>query len=370
MPVRFGFSTFLITNLDMYTIDTLAPGDESQYGNFVNAHPQGTLHYGLKYRSLLDQLLPNSDAIYLLAREAGQIVGVLPTFIKRSRKGNILNSLPFYGSHGGALTARETSQACDVKRSLLKQVQELAVAEKCLVSTIVTPLFDKDPTVYEEELSCDFRDSRIGQVTFLPAPGRDLDDRLLSAVHSKTRNMVRKAYKSDIDWRTSDSESDLRFLADNHMENSAAIGIVAKSWEFFSLVPRIFSYGRDYQVYVATKDGENIAALLLFYHNTTVEYFTPCIVERHRSLQPMSLLIFEAMKQAISNGFRSWNWGGTGHGLESIYRFKKRWGATDVVYNYYTQKHGDLRPILELGKSGVLDEYKYFYAVPFSLFDQ
>lgn len=354
----------------MVTIATLSSGDEPGYRNFVEAHPQGTFHYGLKYRRLLDQLLPSSDSIYLLARKEGRVVGVLPAFIRRSRKGNILNSLPFYGSHGGVLTAKENSEASDVKRSLLKQIQALAVAEKCLVSTIVTPLFDSDPKIYEEEWGVDFRDSRIGQVTFLPAAGQDLDDRLMTVFHAKTRNMIRKAYKSNIDWRSSSSESDLRFLADLHTKNSTALGIVAKSRLFFSLVPRIFSYGRDYQIYVATKDGENIAALLLFYHNTTVEYFTPCIVEHYRSIQPMSLLIFEAMKQAISNGFRSWNWGGTGHGLEGIYRFKKRWGATDLVYNYYTQKHGDLRPILELGKSGILDEYKYFYAVPFSLFDQ
>jgi hypothetical protein len=352
----------------MVTIETLSSGEETEYRNFVRAHPQGTFHYGLKYRSLLDQLLPSSDPIYLLAKKEGRVVGVLPAFIRRSQKGNILNSLPFYGSHGGVLTGKENSE--DVKRSLLKQVKALALAEKCLVSTIVTPLFDSDPKIYEEELDVDFRDSRIGQVTFLPAEGPDLDARLMTVFHPKTRNMIRKAYKSNIDWRSSSSESDLRFLADLHADNNAALGIVAKNRLFFSLVPRIFSYGRDYQIYVATKDGENIAALLLFYHNTTVEYFTPCIVEHHRSLQPMSLLIFEAMKQAISNGFRIWNWGGTGHGLEGIYRFKKRWGATDLVYSYYTQKHRDLRPILELGKNGILEEYKYFYAVPFSLFDQ
>jgi CelD/BcsL family acetyltransferase involved in cellulose biosynthesis len=354
----------------MYTIAILAPGDEPAYRNFVEAHPQGTFHYGLKYRNLLNQLLPSSDSIYLLAKKEGQIVGILPTFIRRSQKGNLLNSLPFYGSHGGPLTAKEISQTSDVKRSLLKQVQELAVLERCLVSTIVTPLFDSDSKIYEEELSFDFRDSRIGQVTFLPAAGPDLDDRLMSVFHSKTRNMIRKAYKSNIDWQDSSSESHLQFLADLHNENSVALGIVAKSRNFFSLLPRIFTYGRDYRVYVATKNGENIAALLLFYHNTTVEYFTPSIVEQHRSLQPMSLLIFEAMKQAISRGFQCWNWGGTGHGLEGIYRFKKRWGAKDLVYNYYTKKHGDLRPILELGKSGILEEYKYFYAFPFSLFEQ
>ena len=40
----------------------------------------------------------------------------------------------------------------------------------------------------------------------------------------------------------------------------------------------------------AVINGERVAALLLLYGNQTVEYFTPCVVEQHRSSQALPLL--------------------------------------------------------------------------------
>jgi hypothetical protein len=316
---------------------------------------------------LLQRILPNSESVYLLAKANGTTVGVLPSFIRRGSAGNVLNSLPFYGSHGGALSA-DIPAADEIKAELLCRIRQVAVDEKCLTSTIVTPLFERDFAVYEEPSSFDYRDSRIGQITFLP----DLtgNDSLMRLFHSKTRNVVRKACKSGLEFYEGADKSDLEFLADLHRINCAALGIVPKSPEFFSLIPELFEWAKDYKIWVATKGKERIAALLLFYYNKTVEYFTPCIREEFRSDQPMSLLIFEAMKDAVHRGFRCWNWGGTGLGLDGIYRFKKRWGATDLLYHYYTRKHADPGPLLKLGKAGVLEEYRYFFALPFALFTQ
>ncbi len=219
------------------------------------------------------------------------------------------------------LTTPDSPDGSITRRSLLQRIQEVAIEGKCLASTVVTPPFDRYLQVYEEELRFDFRDSRIGQATHLPEASSNLEERLMNVFHSKTRYMVRKAYRSNIEFYVSESEEDLHFHADLYMRHSLAKGIVAKSWEFFSLVPRCFDYGKDYKVFIATRNGKRIAALLVFYYNNTVEYFTLCIVEQHRNLQPMSLLIFEAMKEAVFRGDAYWNWGGTGHGLEGVYRW-------------------------------------------------
>ena len=91
------------------------------------------------------------------------------------------------------------------------------------------------------------------------------------------------------------------------------------------------------KIFIAEKEGIKIAGLLLFYFNKSIEYFTPVIVNEFRSLQPLSLLIFEAMKDGISRNYEFWNWGGTWLTQDGVYRFKKMWGSEDLKYFYYVK---------------------------------
>src|SRR5690606_25876230 len=84
------------------------------------------------------------------------------------------------------------------------------------------------------------------------------------------------------------------------------------------------------------QNGEKIAALLLFYYNKTVEYFTPAVVEKYRNLQPTALIIYQAMLDAHKQGYSNWNWGGTWLSQGGVYDFKKKWGTTEYRYFYYT----------------------------------
>jgi lipid II:glycine glycyltransferase (peptidoglycan interpeptide bridge formation enzyme) len=107
-----------------------------------------------------------------------------------------------------------------------------------------------------------------------------------------------------------------------------------------------------------------VAALLLFYLNKVVEYFTPVVDVQYRTLQPLSLLIHHAMLDAISRGCRWWNWGGTWAEQEGVYRFKKRWGTNDYPYKYFTSVYDPT--VLSLPPRQLLHEYPYFYVFPFA----
>jgi hypothetical protein len=75
------------------------------------------------------------------------------------------------------------------------------------------------------------------------------------------------------------------------------------------------------------------------------------------------LLIFEAMQDAVSEGFHVWNWGGTWHSQESLYRFKSRWGTRDCPYYYYIRVYDE--EILSMTEEQLLEGFPYFYVVPF-----
>ena len=118
-----------------------------------------------------------------------------------------------------------------------------------------------------------------------------------------------------------------------------------------------------WSIHLATMEGQPIAALLLFYFNKTVEYFTPVILAEHRGTQALALVIFEAMKDAMLRGYDNWNWGGTWLSQGGVYDFKKRWGTSEHTYYYFTQVFN--QDVLSLSKAVLVKDYLGFYVVPF-----
>lgn len=354
-------------------VEALAAGREGEYEELLHSNESALIYASLRYRRFLKSVLGDAARdCYLVATEGGRVVGALPAFVRLNpARGNVLNSLPFYGSHGGVIVSPAAADADVVKEELVRAFDSLAREQAAVASTLISNPLAPEEDFYERGTGYDLRDARTGQFTPLPghpagesAAGVDAaGDALMAAFHQKTRNAVRKAQKSGVRVSHSDSFEALRTLAAIHHENMAAIGGPSKPWEVFESIRASFEYERDYRVYLAETDGAVVSALLLFYFNGTVEYFTPATRESHRALQPASLLIYEAMADAARRGFRLWNWGGPGPSQPHIYNFKKRWGTVDRPYFYYTKVFDD--SILSRSKSELLGEYPYFYVVPF-----
>jgi lipid II:glycine glycyltransferase (peptidoglycan interpeptide bridge formation enzyme) len=120
-----------------------------------------------------------------------------------------------------------------------------------------------------------------------------------------------------------------------------------------------------WSVYIGTHDGQPIAALLVFYFNGTAEYFTPVIISEHRNTQALALVIYEAMKDAVSlKKCKYWNWGGTWLSQRGVYDFKKRWGTSDYPYYYYTKLFNE--GVRFSSKEALLKNYPGFFVLPFS----
>ena len=143
-----------------------------------------------------------------------------------------------------------------------------------------------------------------------------------------------------------------------------AIGGLAKSERFFDLLPTVFTPGEDFKLYIADKDGEIAAALLVLYFNRTAEYYTPVIDHLSRPLQPLSLILLQALADAARDGYQTWNWGGTWPGQVGVYRFKRKWAAREESYSYYTQLND--KRLLELSPAEILARYPSFFVIPFS----
>lgn len=318
-------------------------GREEVYERYVAACPTALFYHSSRFRDFLVGLL-GCEPRYALAVEGPDVMGVLPVMTADGPYGKVLNSLPYFGSNGGVLASQP-----EVAAALIGWYEaELARPNVAAGTVIGNPLDPGASPVPPHDLE----DCRVGHITKLPEPSID----------SSARRNVQKALRSGVEV---DVENDgFAILEALHTEGMAAIGGRAKSSDFFARVAQHFRPGDDYNLYIARVGGKEVAALLLFYFGSTVEYYVPATAVASRALQPMAAILRRAMDDAATRGFRRWNWGGSWTEQESLIRFKAKWGGRQQVYRYWTKVQ---RPdLLSAPASELLAGYPGFYVVPFS----
>ncbi|HET6891478.1 MAG TPA: hypothetical protein VFH31_10280, partial [Pyrinomonadaceae bacterium] len=149
-------------------VEHMTARTEAEYASFVERHPRGLLYLSVQYRDFLLRILPGCEPLYLLARDAGEVVGVLPLFVHHGSKyGAVINSLPFFGSNGGILVWEGSSQAAVIRHALLEEYLRLEQSCRVAASTLITSPFESVSSDYDALLGPP-ADTRIGQMSALP----------------------------------------------------------------------------------------------------------------------------------------------------------------------------------------------------------
>lgn len=326
--------------------------DDSSYLRFLESIDTSLFYASSKYRDFLKFYLHCEDN-YIAVFESGEIVGVLPLMLRETSLGYIVNSLPYYGSNGGVVA--KTQAAHDL---LIQYYLEFVSREDVVVSCLT-----ESPLSREISLKSDFEDYRIGQITTIPNYSQDFDIKLFEIIDSSTRRNIRKAQSSNVSVTIDNSLDAFKVLYEIHTENINSIGGKAKDWRFFENINKFFSPTKDFNLYIARIDGIIVSALLLFYFNKTVEYFTPATVAEFRNSQPISEILRIAFREASMAGFKWWNWGGTWITQDGVYKFKAKWGAQDYRYDYFIKLNN--KSLLMKQPTELLELAKGFYTVPF-----
>lgn len=322
---------------------------EDAYAGFIASLPESLLYYSLSYKRFLESLLGCSSN-YQIAVADGSVVGVLPLMERTGAYGRVVNSLPYYGSNGGAMAA--TGDGMDALVDFFSSY--VSAPDVAAATWIENPLSPMDSGVPHTLL-----DHRIGHFTNLTP--LTSEQSLLEKVDSSARRNVKKAQRSGV---TVDVDhSSFGFLEEAHRQNMAEVGGLAKDASFFGSVPQNFCPHEDFDLFVARVEGKPVASLLIFYFNRTVEYFVPTTLTEYRDTQPMSLLLATAMTRAAERGYSRWNWGGTWLTQEGVGRFKRKWGAVELPYRYFITLNN--QSLLSASPAELLSEYPGFYVLPF-----
>ncbi|MFL2983777.1 MAG: GNAT family N-acetyltransferase [Candidatus Neomarinimicrobiota bacterium] len=342
---------------------------EPTYCRFLQKSPNAMFNHSLLYRDFLREILKGSQDRYLCAFKDNQMQAVLPLFIKHGSIGAVVNSLPFFGSHGGIIGKPNLDRK--ISDALLTTLNDFCQKVNAISCTIIESPWEDDKHRYSS-YEANLIDERVGQILSLPKKDKIsiVEQSLMSLYHTKTRNMVRKGIKGGFDIDHNGSSGTLKILHTIHDEGIRRIGGTPKELSTFQAIQKIFKYNHDYRVYTARKNGQIVSALLLFYFKDMVEYYSPVTLESYRNQQPLSLLIFRAMCDAITEKqARYWNWGGTWLNQSGVYHFKSRWGTNDYPYRYHIKTFVDFKKE-NISKSLLNDKYKNYYSIPFTVFDK
>ena len=348
----------------MTDITVLSEKYEQAYADMLNHCPEAMFSHGIKYRDLLSDFL-DCKHYYIIALEKGEIIGAIPAFLKENkRNGSVLNSLPFFGSHGGLLVRSELDASTKVKtkRLLLDSFNALAKEKNCILSTIISSPFDSDISFYEDNLAYGYKDKRVAPIVEFRDGIKDAEHEIMyNIIEPSNRRAIRRPLKHGIAFEFS---RDFKPLFEMNNANISAKGGNVQPMSYFQNVHDLLR-GEDYDLMYAKKEGNIIAGLLLFYFKNVVNYSVPAQRVEYSIEQGTSLLIYEGMKKAINNGYKYWNFGGTSESQQSLHRFKARWGTRDYPYYYYIIQHHNIDHILEMKPQDILEEYKWFYVLPF-----
>lgn len=300
-------------------------GDSAPWDDYARTHPDSTIYHLSKWRHIIHQTFGHRT-FYLLAREDGQVIGLLPLVLMESRLfGHFLVSLPFF-NYGGVV-----ANSAAVEEALVTQATAIAVRER----------------VRHMELR-HTEEKALGLVTRAHKVSMRLDlpkrpDLLWAGFKAKLRSQIRKPQKEGFTARIGGIE-DLDHFYRVFAANMRDLGTPVYPKRFFRAILQEFP---DTTRICTTFLGDiPVAAGFLVSFRRELEIPWASSLRRYNSLSPNMLLYWTALSYACQSGHERFDFGRSTPG-GATYRFKEQWGAKPVALHWqYWLKDGTGLPNL------------------------
>ncbi|MBI3711059.1 MAG: GNAT family N-acetyltransferase [Proteobacteria bacterium] len=337
-------------------VEQLRRDQDSELTAFLDTLGAGSVpvlgyHYPY-YRDMLEAI-GVGEPHYLGARRNGTLIGCLPAFQKKSPAGTVISSLPFFGPNGGVLCAPEQAEA--IHAVLLAAIVEHARGADALSCSIYTPFQLPDFGLYDRALSGWPVVEKFTQYQSLG------DSRDQSVTWS-----LRKAQRLGVTVSTELTPERLDGFYAIYTQNCRDYGIPLKPRACVDFLTTPEMLRTRTRIYFALHENKVLGGLLMVWSPAVASYYIPCSLSEARNMQPGTMLIDAAMRDAHAAGLRLWNWESSPSRDSGVYKFKKNWGGTiERAYRIYVQSFAGEDRIRTLGRDGIAREFPYFFVWPF-----
>jgi hypothetical protein len=338
-------------------VDLLTAEHNSEYTHFLDrlgAVYPGVLGYHYPfYREMLREI-GMGEALYFGAWSGGELVGVLPGFLRRSRTGAAYCSLPFFGPNAGVICEPHGQEEAIHHALFGAVIDHLSGVRDLLTGSFYTPfLFDRFQ-LYDRVMPKAVVVERTTLYLFLPE----------AASNSHSRRLLAAEPRPGVEIRTCVTPQRVAEFYDVYLANCAASGIPIKPRRAVQAVMTRGTEAGRVRCYFAYRGGEMIAGLVAMWGPSTASYYIPCTRPDMRPLQPGTALAGRAVRDAALAGLRFWNWEGSPSRESGVFRFKAKWGSLESLYRIYVRPYVPEEVFREIGADRLVAEFPNVYVYP------
>jgi FemAB-related protein (PEP-CTERM system-associated) len=290
----------------------LERGEKTRWNRFVESCPCGTFFHLAEWQGIFERELKHVP-YYLLAERSGEIIGVLPLVLMRSRLfGTSVRSLPFL-AYGGAL-------AHDV--SVLKGLEESAELLAKYLGADHLELRYLQPTRSDWPTRSDY-------VTFRKEIPPTIEA-CMKSIPRKQRAMIRKGIGKGLSSEWDDTTN--RFYA-IFSESYRNLGTPALGENYFAAIKRIF--GDRCRILTVLHSKKPVASVMTFqFEGELIPYYGGG-TSAARTTYANDFMYWELLRNGCEEGAELFDFGRSRVNSGS-YRFKKHWGFSPQPLAYQT----------------------------------
>lgn len=289
----------------MITCELYEEIDHYAWQEYVSTHPSSGIYHHIGWKSVIEDAYGHT-ALYLIAKNNNEVIGILPLILIKSRIfGSSLTSLP-YLDHSGII-ADDTS----IQHLLIEKAHKLG--QKYAVDHLELrqlKISEGNFSNYSE---------KVLMIMELEANEEDL----LKRLSSERRNRIKRAKKSGLSVEITDS-SKLHIFYEIWTNNMRDLGSPPHSLLFFKNI--LHNFNEQCTILLVKTDGVYIGAALALHWKDTITIPWVSSLRKYFKVYPNNILYWEAMRFAISQNIKFFDFGRSTHG-SGTYEFKKRWGA-------------------------------------------
>ena len=338
--------TCLYDNAVVLFLDKLATTNESVLG------------YHYPFYKIMLECIGVGEPLYIgVVNKNGELVALLPGFLKTTEIGTVYSSLPFFGPNAGILCDYNRPDVEDIHKCIFDFLYKHLQQYNMIAASVYMPFKREDLVTLYDKFN---RDSiKIEKFTnYISLPEFKLDASLAYD--------MRKAEKSGVTIRSTIETGDIDKIYDMYIKNCVDYCIPPKPKKCVAYLIEEGKNNPNIKTYIASVDDKIIAALIMIYAGSTASYYLPCSLHEYRAFQPSSFLINHAIKEAVSRSIKYWNFESSPSKDSGVYRFKKKWKSIDGNYKIYLKTYKEKEFFSSLGKEKISELFPYFFVYPFS----
>ena len=338
-------------------VQRFTDNNRQEWDNFINRHPEGRFSQLIGYKDVLEETYDYEASYWLFRDFEGKVIGVFPSFIKRSKfLGNKLISQPFC-EYGGALVEGHYGEEV---LSLIK-----GALGKLLVQYNLPFLEVHGGTgLRSDSAEVIFRKRPMHQYALLTLSSSE--EVWQKKMDRMVRKAVRKAQNSNLQCCQETTESSItRDFYPLYLRSMKKFGTPPHPQSFFLSCLRYLS---DYMRLFLVKDrGKAISALLGFTTGKRVHITSIASDENYWDKRPNDLAHWEFIKWAADSGYEIFDFGPVRY--EGQKRFKEKWGVDLFDYSYFflSQEGHDTREEITCSKRAKAFASLWKWLVPLPL---